>query len=98
MLTALEAILSRFNSVFLPYSSFPYQSFLFMCLIRLARRLEKTNAGKRVVTSKDLDECFLDSYLSPHFFFFQMAFEDPDVQGIYLLTDGKPVSLLFISM
>ena len=58
--------------------------------------MEKTNAGKRVVTSKDLDECFLDSYLSPHFFFFQMAFEDPDVQGIYLLTDGKPVSLWFI--
>ena len=49
-----------------------------------------------MVTSKDLNECFLDSYLSPHFFFFQMAFEDPDVQGIYLLTDGKPVSLWFI--
>ena len=25
--------------------------------------------------------------------FFQLAFEDPEVQGIYLLTDGKPVSL-----
>lgn len=49
-----------------------------------------------MVTSKDLNYCFLDSYLSPHFFFFQMAFEDPDVQGIYLLTDGKPVSLWFI--
>ena len=24
--------------------------------------------------------------------FFQLAFEDPEVQGIYLLTDGKPVS------
>ena len=49
-----------------------------------------------MVTSKDLNEFFLDSYLSPHFFFFQMTFEDPDVQGIYLLTDGKPVSSWFI--
>lgn len=28
------------------------------------------------------------------FLFFQLAFEDPEVQGIYLLTDGKPVSLM----
>ena len=49
-----------------------------------------------MVTSKDLNECFLDSYIRPRFSFFQMAFEDPEVQGIYLLTDGKPVSLWFI--
>ena len=30
-------------------------------------------------------------------FLFQVAFEDPEVQGIYLLTDGKPVSLHFMS-
>ena len=30
-------------------------------------------------------------------FFLQVAFEDPEVQGIYLLTDGKPVSLHFMS-
>ena len=30
-------------------------------------------------------------------FLFQVAFEDPEVQGIYLLTDGKPVSLRFMS-
>ena len=29
-------------------------------------------------------------------FLFQVAFEDPEVQGIYLLTDGKPVSLHFM--
>lgn len=30
-------------------------------------------------------------------FLLQVAFEDPEVQGIYLLTDGKPVSLHFMS-
>ena len=55
-----------------------------------------------IVNLKSLNSGFL-FYCKDHSFFvfvlflFQVAFEDPEVQGIYLLTDGKPVSLHFMS-
>ena len=37
---------------------------------------------------------FLKDLYTP--IFFKAAFQDTDVKGIYLLTDGKPVSLTFM--
>lgn len=54
-----------------------------------------------IVNLKSLNSGFLfyckdDSFFVFVLFLFQVAFEDPEVQGIYLLTDGKPVSLHFM--
>ena len=37
---------------------------------------------------------FLKDLYTP--IFFKAAFQDTDVRGVYLLTDGKPVSLTFL--